>query len=65
MDDKLCSLYKMEEERDISQSKEDNMEDNKTKEIKVLRRWISWIMKPNGNWKRKCQQKDNRTTVED
>ena len=33
----------MEEERDISQSKEDNREDNKTKEIKALRRWISWI----------------------
>ena len=43
-----CLVYtihslNMEDERDISQSKEDNREDNKAKEIKVLRHWISWI----------------------
>ena len=33
----------MEEERDISQSREHNWEDKKTKEIEALRRCIYWI----------------------
>ena len=66
-----CLVYtihslNMEDERDISQSKEDNREDNKAKEINVLRHWIFWIVNEI-KWKseKKCRRKDNRTTVED
>ena len=43
-----CLVYtehslNMEEERDISQSREHNWEDKKTKEIEALRRCIYWI----------------------